>query len=267
MVKGEPEAAYICKENDYDIDCEINRHLIHYHDGLMSLTNVHPPAVHKMHLRYKRLLTAAVIGLLLRVLFLAGEGTLLLLSPARRIILVIIALRLLLMVHSSFESIEQTKSPPRYVGWRAGILPILLMTPMVVGFWLAAWSTGGGLLGVTGYALATSLIMILLILNFIGLLMKFAKETSAENDVVRPQNGVGEFLVDVLFSTVYGLMLFLGILGLMVLAPEALDDSIAIGSLAFYVYGLMWVGQAVIWFFSGLIRQAAEESGLRQQSQ
>ncbi|MBZ0279474.1 MAG: hypothetical protein K8L97_01955 [Anaerolineae bacterium] len=229
--------------------------------------NVHPPPANKTHFQHKRLLTAAVIGLLLRMLFLANEGTLILLSPARRIILVIIALRLLMMVHSSFEAVEQTKSLPRYTGWRAGILPILLMTPMVVGFWLAAWSTGGGLLGVTGYALAASLIMILLILNFIGLLMKSAKEPSAENDVVRPQIGVGEFLVDALFSTVYGLMLFLGIVGLMVLAPEALDDSIAIGNFAFYVYGLMLVGQAVIWFFSGLIRQAAEESGLRQQSQ
>jgi len=220
-----------------------------------------------MHLRYKRLLMAAVIGLLLRVLFLANEGTLILLSPARRIILVIIALRLLLMVHSSFESVEKTKSPPQYVGWRAGILPILLMTPVMVGFWLAAWSTGGGLLGVTGYALAASLIMILLILNFVGLLVKSAKETPAEDDVIVPQGGVGQFMVDALFFTVYGLMLVLGILGLMVLAPEVLEDSIAIGNFAFYVYGLMLVGQAVIWFFSGLIRQAAEESGLRQQSQ
>lgn len=267
MVKGEPEAVYICKENDYNVDCKINRHLIHYHNAFMPLMNVHPPAVHKMHLRYKRLLTAAVIGLLLWVLFLAGEGMLSLLSPARRIILVIIALRLLMMVHSSFQSVEQTKSPPQYVGWRAGILPILLMTPVVVGFWLAAWSTGGGLLGVTGYALAASLIVILLILNFVGLLVKSTKETSAEDDAVVPQGGAEQFMVDALFFTTYGLVLVLGTLGLMVLAPEVLEDCIAIGRLTFYVYGLIWVGQAVIWFFSGLIRQAAEESGLRQQSQ
>jgi hypothetical protein len=230
-----------------------------------TLTNIQAPQVAKTHFRYKRLLTAAVSGLLLRVLYLAHDGTILLLSPERRIVLVLLALRLLLMVHSSFETLEQTpaSAQPRYKGWQAGIFPLFFIAPLLVVFWLAAWATDGGLLGSTGYALAASVIMLLLILNVVGLLMKAAEDSQAGHEVIAIQYGAGKFWVDALFYTAYGLVIALGLLALMVVAPDVLEDSIAVGSLAFNVYLMLWVVQGVIWFFSNLIRQAAQESGLK----
>lgn len=230
-----------------------------------SRTGINSPEPYKIHFQHKRLLTALVIGLLLHVLYLAGDGAIMLLSIERRILLVIFAFRLLTMLHSSFETIEQAKitSPPGYTDWRAGLLPFLSVTPLVMVFWLVSWSTGGQLLGITGYAIAASIIMFLLILNFVGMLVKSAKEPLAENGIVHPHYGVGKFLVDSLFNIAYGLVFALGVVGLMVLSPEVLDDSIAVGSLAFYVYLMIWVVQAVIWFFSNLLRQASEDAGLR----
>lgn len=215
-----------------------------------------------IHFRYKRLLTALVMGLLLRVLVLANDGMLDLLSTERRIILILIALRLLIMVHSSFGTVDQAK--PDYTGWRARILPLFFVFPPLVVFWLAAWSTGGSLLGITGYALAVSLITLLAILNFAVTWMKPSQESSAERGDVYPKYANRKFLVDMVFYGAYGLIFAVGIIGFMVIAPEALDDSIAIGSLAFNVYLMIWVIQGIFWFFSNLIRQATVETGLRQ---
>lgn len=225
-----------------------------------------PVTTSAMHFRHKRLLTALVIGLALRMLFLAGDGTLTFLAPERRIILILVALRLLIMLHSSLEIVEPTKpaEQPRYTGWQEGILPFFLIAPPMVVFWLAAWSTGGALLGITGYAIAASIMMLLLILNFASRLIKSSRKSLAENGDVRSQSPTGKFLVDILFFSAYGVILAFGIIGLMVFSPEALDDSIAIGNLAFYVYLMTWVIQGIFLFFSNLIRQAAVETGLRQ---
>ncbi len=230
-----------------------------------SQSSVNSPEPYKTRFQHKRLLTALVIGLLLHVLYLAGDGTIMLLSIERRMVLVIFAFRVLTMLHASFETIEQAKitSAPGYTDWRAGLIPFLSVIPLVIVFWLVSWSTGGELLGITGYAIAVSIIMILLLINLVGMLVKSANERLAENDIVRTHYGVGKFLVDSLFNISYGLVFALGIVGLMVFSPQVLDDSIAVGSLTFYVYGMIWVVQAVIWFFSNLIRQASEDAGLR----
>lgn len=214
------------------------------------------------HLRHKRLLTALVMGLLLHVLVLANDGMIDTLSVERRIVLVLVALRLLIMAHSSFAAVDPAQPAPKpaYTGWRAGILPLFLAAPPLVVFWLAAWSTRGQLHGVTSYALASSVIALLLVLNFVGQVMKRSQKTSPADGNVHAEAPDGNFVMDCLFFTAYGLILAVGMTALMALAPDVLEDSIAVGSLAFYVYVMTWVVQGIVWFFSNVSREAANKA-------
>jgi hypothetical protein len=95
-------------------------------------------------LKGKELLMALILGLLFYVWLLADQGTLPLLSPERRIVLVIFAIRLPSMVRPSLTDVEQANAAakPSFVGWRAGILPLAFITPPFVVLWLAWLSSG-----------------------------------------------------------------------------------------------------------------------------
>lgn len=209
-------------------------------------------------LKYKWLLTALVMGLLLRVLLLVDEGTINLLSPERRIVLVLFALRLLMMLHENIKP-QKSDMQPYYPHWQARIPLFVLMVPPMIVFWLVAWSTGGQLHRITSYAIAVSIINLLLIVNLIITLVQPAKRTSAGNQVVTLPYTTTQFLMDIMFYGAFGLIFTFGMIGLMVLSSGALDDIIAIGGLTFNVYLLIWGVQGVFWFCSNLIRQTAKE--------
>lgn len=225
-----------------------------------SRQSVRPPETIKMRLRYQRLLTAFSVGLLIRVLFLTSNGDIVVLSPARRIVLVILTLRLLTLVHSSFDTVEQARpgSQAVYARWQTGILPFFFVAPLVIVSWATAWSTRGQLADSTSYALAASAIMFLVIVNFVLSLAKSAQASSMESEAIRPRYGTGKFVIDIFFYIASGLVIALCIVGLMVLSPEILDDTIFIGNFTVYVYLLLWIGQFAVWFFSNLLRRDQE---------
>lgn len=205
-----------------------------------------------LRFRHQRLLSALVFGLLLHMLYLMREDLLDEISIERRIVLVLIALRLLIMVHSS--STEPAPSRPEGGGWRAALVPCFLILPLVIGFWSAAWSTGGQLEGITSYALAASLIMLLLIVNLIVTVVQSAKRGKPKNDVVPSPYPAARFWLDSVFYAAYGLILTVGMLALLALAPEVVNDTIAVGNLAVSVYVMTWVLQGIIWFILNVSR-------------
>lgn len=220
----------------------------------------------QQRLKYKGYLTALVGGLAVHVLLLAQEGMLPLLSPARRVLLVIIAIRILTQVQASLTTDEQEQLTARtsYKGWRAAILPFSFITPPLVVSWLAWWSTGGRLAHTGMLALAMSAIMLLLVINLVYTLVKSRRATPVEADSTQ-QQGVGNFWLDGFFYTSYGFLFALGVLGVIMLSPETIDDTSRITNLAFYFYLLWFVVQGVFRFFFNLVRYAKETSGVHEQ--
>lgn len=220
-----------------------------------SIPEAHPTTPSNApRFRYKRLLTALVFGLLLHVLYLARDGSLDLISTERRIILALVGLRLLLMVHSSSTTPETGR--PTGSGWRAALVPWFLIVPLVIGYWSAAWSTSGQLPRITSFALAASLIMLLAIVNLIVTVAQSAKRDRAIISPDPSPYSAARFWLDCLFYGAYGVILTSGTLALLVLAPDVVDDTIAVGNLAVTVYILMWVAQGSIWFISNQMRPA-----------
>lgn len=220
------------------------------------------PSSHSSNDRpYKQLLTAGVVGLALYVQSLIADGSIVLLTPERRIVLVLLALLLLTAIHSSLEAEPrvQAGNRPVYTRWQAGVMPFVLITPLLVTFWLAAGAMGGDLFGVTAYALAASALMLLAIINLIYVVVKSARS------VPEPLTyGTKKFLMEAVLYGVYSFLLAVSLVGLILIAPDVLDDLVTVGSVSVYVYMILWVIRFVWLFFTGLIRQAAVESGLRE---
>lgn len=195
----------------------------------------------------KRSLIALIFGLLLHILLLRDTVNVLL--PARRIVLVIIAFRLLMLIRSKFT--EQGSPKPRYTGWRSGVLPLFLMTPPFVVFLLAWLSTGTFLPFIMEVTFTLGIVLLALIANLVFVVVK--PDPNAK-DAAQPK----PFLADVLFYTAEGLVFGLVTLGIIVLTPESLNDIMAIGWNTLNVFIMILVVQGVIAFFSSLSRRDSE---------
>lgn len=222
-------------------------------------------ASYSPHLRHKYFIMALVTGLALRVHLLASDGTLLMLSTERRVILVLIALRLLTMMHSSIgiTNQEQVASQVGKSNWQETILPGFIIIPTVVLFWLAAWETRGPLIGITGYAIAVTIILLFWLINIAVTLVKSTKRTSTEKNADRRQNSFGKSALQMMFYSAYGVIIGVGIVAWWVLSPESLDDLVLIGNITLNAYLLIWAVQAMFSLLSNLVRQATREAGSR----
>ncbi len=216
-------------------------------------------------LRGKSFLTALVFALLIYVQLLGGQGVLHLLSPERRIVLIIVALRLFSMVLTSLmEDVEHEKLPTkyRYTGRQAGMLPFAFMTPLWIVLWSAWWLTGGLLPRINNYVVVINIIMLVLV---VSLAFQLAKSLRGAADSVHHKQSHKKFWTDFLFYGLYGLVFSLVMVGFMVLSPESLDDIKTIGQITFSVYILLLVVQIVFaWFgrnknLTGNLRQDSLE--------
>lgn len=198
-----------------------------------------------------------IFGLAFHVLLLADRGMLDVLSAQRRILLVIVAFRFLMMIHAQITTNEQDKAEPkpRYTDWRAAVLPLLFATPPFIVFWLVWWSVGNTLPNLAEYTIVVTIIMLVLVVNFLFVWLKSILRPAPTHEAVQPQPGAGEFGLDCLFFMTYSLVLALGIIGLMIYAPEFLDDITAIGRHTFFNFVFILALQFAFEILSSLVRR------------